>query len=299
MLCYARGGIVYGCKMETPYRAVHARAENREERNAFCGSKYIQSDMQGVYLQIEKDLRNGRTVLFSGTPCQIKAVKKYFSIKNIKDGNLILVDIACQGVPSSLIWREYLRIFEVEQKHDADWVDFRNKKEYGWHSHFDTVRYGKKTVSSMLYGFLFNHHLILRPACYNCTAKTLPYESDITLADFWGIEQVDQDFDDNRGVSLVLVNTVIGQQLIEKTDSMIERKEYPLEKVVQKPLIEPANCPSERDIFWADYFSRGMRYCLMKYAGYTKKRELLDYLPDKIVHILGRNKVVRRKHNDK
>lgn len=130
------GGVVYGAGFTDHFRVVHKRATTKVERNEFKGSKYVQSDMNTVFRQVKKDLKEGLIVLFSGTPCQTAGLHSYIGDK--LGENLYLVDIVCHGVPGPFIWRDYLAYLERLQGSPIIWVNFRDKQKYGWKAHLES-----------------------------------------------------------------------------------------------------------------------------------------------------------------
>ena len=288
-------GAVYGCLMQDTVTAIHERAVTKEERDKFCGSKYIQSVVTcDIYSKIEYDLKNSKKVLFSGTPCQVKSMKQYLKIKKVNTQNLFLVDIACHGVPSPLIWNEYLKYLENRFHEKAIQVDFRNKEIFGWAAHYETIMFTEFTIASPLFRELFYRHYILRPSCYNCKCKSVPYESDITLADFWGIDNLDANFNDNKGVSLLLINTEKGERVFNIIKDSLLYKEFLIEQVLQDPLIKSSSLPENREQFWEDFQQNGIYYCLTKYANYSWKKRILDYFPYKLAKALKKEQIIRR-----
>ncbi len=135
------GGVVYGAGYADHFRVVHKRATTKDERNEFKGSKYVQSDMNTVFHQVKQDLRNGLTVLFSGTPCQTSGLDSYVG-KRLRE-NLFLVDVVCHGVPGPYLWRDYIAYLENKQGSPIVWVDFRDKQKYGWTAHHETFKFFK------------------------------------------------------------------------------------------------------------------------------------------------------------
>ena len=133
------GGVVYGAGYADHFRVVHKRATSKEERDEFKGSKYVQSDLNTVFRQVKKDLKDGLTVLFSGTPCQTSGLASYVG-KRLRE-NLYLVDIVCHGVPGPYLWRDYLAYLEKKQGSRICWVNFRDKQEYGWAAHRETFKF--------------------------------------------------------------------------------------------------------------------------------------------------------------
>ena len=123
------------------------RATTKNERDEFRGSKYVQSDMTGIFQSVKEDLKNGLFVLFSGTPCQTAGLKAYIGPR-LRD-NLLLVDIICHGVPSPYIWRDYLLYIEHKEGNIIRFVNFRDKEAFGWNEHkesfiFNNIRGGIK-----------------------------------------------------------------------------------------------------------------------------------------------------------
>lgn len=208
------GGVVYGCILTDDFSAIHIRAENTEERNRMRESKYIQSKLGNTFKNVKLDLDTGKRVLFSGTSCQVAGLKRYLGKEY---NNLFCVDIVCHGVPSKKVWNAYLRWQEEKNHSKVVKVDFRNKRDFGWHDHVETL-YFKNGKSSNSYVFrnLFYGHTVLRPSCYECQYKSVMHPGDITIADYWGIEKAAPEFDDNKGVSLVLVNNEAGEKTLKK-----------------------------------------------------------------------------------
>lgn len=133
------GGVVYGAGYTDHFRVVHKRAVTKEERDEFKGSKYVQSDLTGVFRRVKQDLKDGLTVLFSGTPCQTAGLHSYIG-KKLR-ANLILVDIVCHGVPGPYIWRDYIAYLEKKQGDKICWVNFRDKQKFGWKAHHETFKF--------------------------------------------------------------------------------------------------------------------------------------------------------------
>ena len=133
------GGVVYGAGYADHFRVVHKRATTKEERDEFKGSKYVQSDLRGVFRQVRQDLKDGMTVLFSGTPCQTAGLASYIGHK-LRE-RLYLVDIVCHGVPSPYVWRDYLAYLEKKQGSEIFWVNFRDKHKFGWKAHRETFKF--------------------------------------------------------------------------------------------------------------------------------------------------------------
>lgn len=209
-------GVVFGAKFDEQWNVVHDYGETIEDLTKFRGSKYVQSQIGNCYEIAEIFLKNGREVLFSGTPCQIAGLKKYL-IKDYK--NLICVDIICHGVPSPMVWQKYKAQFELS---DTSTISFRDKSN-SWKSYEVVVSKDQKevireTVGQNVYMKLFLSDLCLRPSCANCPTKASKSQSDITIADYWGIQHIHPEFDDDKGCNLVLINSEKGIELFNSLD---------------------------------------------------------------------------------
>lgn len=266
------GGIVYGVGYKDHFRVAHKRATTKEERNEFKGSKYVQSDLDGIFRQVKEDLKQGNTVLFSGTPCQTAGLNSYIG-KKLRV-NLVLVDIVCHGVPSPYIWRDYLAYIEKKYKSKIVKVDFRDKSRVGWSGHIESFVFENEIKEeSNLYTLLFYKHVMFRASCQKCYYTNLIRPSDITLADFWGWEKTDPFMNiDNKGISLVLVNTIKGINLLNKIKSSINLLSVDLEKCMQPNMSRSTLFSSQYYDFEKDYKLYGFGKILRKYCnlGYWK-----------------------------
>lgn len=270
------GGIVYGCVLTEDFTAVHIRAESVAERNRMRGSKYIQSKLGDTFKNVQKDLDTGRSVLFSGTSCQVAGLKQFLREEY---NNLFCVDIVCHGVPSTAVWKSYLHWQEQKNHSKAVKVDFRNKKDFGWHDHVETIEFENgKSASSRVFRNLFYGHMILRPSCYECPYKSVMHPGDITIADYWGIEKAAPGFDDNKGVSLVLVNNKAGENAFERVKDKLGWKQTELKDSMQPPLKAPFPKPDNREQFWDDFHNKPFEYVAKKYGGIGVKNDVKTFL---------------------
>lgn len=175
----------------------------------------------------------------------------------------------CHGVPSLAVWIKYLNWQEKQNQGKVIKVDFRNKKFFGWHDHIETLWFdNKRSISSYVFRNLFYGHTILRPSCYECPYKSVLHPGDITIADYWGIENAAPEFDDNKGVSLVLINNENGKKVFEQVKNQLIWKQTMLEDSLQQPLKAPFPKPDNRDQFWRDFQNRPFNYIAKKYGGY-------------------------------
>lgn len=254
------GGVVFGAKYNDNWEVVHASAQTLQEIDAFRGSKYVQSATGTVFIEAEKYLKQGRKVMFSGTPCQIAGLKKYLR----KDyPNLIAVEIVCHGVPSPLVWREYLASNFAPSNIKS--INFRDKR-IGWKSYgmcITTVdnkgvasSYFQRSIENSFMQ-LYLKHLILRPSCSNCPSKSGKSGADIILGDFWGVTNCSKKFTDDKGTSAFMALTNKGIELFSKLD--VEYEEYDYTTIVShNPSLENSteHC-SYSEQFWKSFSQNG------------------------------------------
>lgn len=251
----AQGGVVFGARFDESWNVVHDYVETVEGLSAFSGAKYVQSRIGLCFLQAETFLRQGRQVLFSGLPCQIAGLKKFLR----KDyDNLITVDLFCHGVPSPMVWKRFLEE-EVATPHtQLKSISFRDKTS-GWKNYSfsylqedaDGVHLHRMLSAKNLFMRGFLTDLYLRPSCYHCPVKQCKSGSDLTIGDYWGIQQAHPRLDDDKGVSAVLVNTDKGAAILQAVQQ-VSLYESTFEKVVKcnPALIKSAQEPTKRSLFF-------------------------------------------------
>lgn len=278
-------GVVYGCVLSDDFRtARHIRAVTKEERNRMRGSKYIPSEIGDCYKLCGEDLKSGKKVLFSGTPCQNEALNCYLDAKKIDTSNLLRVDILCHTVASPLVWNKLLN-WRANGGH-IDSADFRDKKTFGWAHHEESITVDGTVHSSRIFAVLFGKNLSSPAYCANCRFKSVDRPSDITLGDYWGISEIDGAFDDNKGVSLVLINTPIGQKYFSECADDIEYKEYDLFDSMQPAFESSIRLPDNQDEFFSDLQAKGFNAIIEKYV--KKKPTFAERLAKIINKILKR-----------
>lgn len=312
------GGVVFGARFNENWDVIHSWTDTIEGIAAFRGSKYVQSTIGDTYREAREFLKQGRKVLFSGTPCQIAGLKKYLR----KDyDNLLTVDVVCHGVPSPLVWRTYLDETReqlrakrgVGKKSVSSSIDelpvitgisFRDKtngwKKYGFRLRYAASEAAENTVSAPLYkdekeiiqpftrnvfmqGFLAN--LYLRPSCYACAARSGKSCSDISIADFWGVQNYFPEFDDDRGVGLVLINSVIGAVAYGIAEGQNVEATYE-QGLRGNPCLEHSVTQTDdRIIFWQGFSTKKMRFVGHLYKKQTPS--ILKRVLNKITRILN------------
>ena len=249
-------GAVFGAAFDKNMLLKHIKITTKEELFKIQGSKYLQSDVEETFKEVKKLLKENKKVLFSGTPCQIKALKKF--IKSDFDSNLFTIDIICHGVPSPKVFRKYKEKLEKDYNSKIIKYNFRNK-EKGWNQYSTEIIFenGKRILEPFneniyMKGFLRN--LYLRESCYRCTSNNMTSNSDITLGDYWGLKDIHPDFEDDQGTSLVLVNTKKGQNLLDNIKNKIDIIDTELTDAIKynKSLCIPAFENNNKENFFAN-----------------------------------------------
>lgn len=262
---FQQGGVVYGVGYSDHFKVVHKRVTNKKECLELKGSKYVQSDLTTVFRQVLQDLKADIPVLFSGTPCQTAGLDSFIPSKY--KTNLYLCDIVCHGTPSPFIWNDYLNYWEKKKGLPVSVVDFRDKTK-GWKAHFESFVFADQSkVIVRTFTDLFYKHLMFRPSCRVCRYTDTRRPSDITIADFWGWQKVDPEFNaDDKGCSLVLVQTDKGKRLFDMVSLDLNFREAPLEKCLQPNLQYPSVFSEQYDVFWKDYREKGFVYVARRYG---------------------------------
>ena len=209
-------GAVFGAVMNPDLTVCHTEAEDMTEVHRMRGSKYVQSELYGALEDVKAGLEKGRKVMFTGTPCQIAGLKAY--LHEDYEG-LLLVDCACHGVPSPGLWEKYVKALGEKYAMKINHIDFRGKHR-SWRKYDFVISVDGRKVSVPRmkdpYMALFLQDMTLRPSCYQCTFRKGRSGSDLTLADLWNVTEAFPEMDDDRGVSLILVNTPKGQSALDE-----------------------------------------------------------------------------------
>jgi len=247
------GGVVYGAALDGKQHLRHVACFRKEDLWRLRGAKYVQSDLGQVFREIKLALQN-RMVLFSGTPCQVEGLYRYLGGR---PENLITCDLVCHGVPSPGVWEDVARSIEQKKGKSLQAVRFRNKVT-GWkNSHFTAV-YEDGTVDTAPlfateFGRAFGRALFLRPSCHRCAYTNLNRPGDFTLGDFWGLRPQELPEQQERGVSLLLVNTPHGSHIFDRLP--LSCQVFPVERAVagNPRLASPIAPAADRAAFFAAY----------------------------------------------
>ena len=279
-----RGGVVFGASFNEDWQVVHSYTEQLEGLSAFRGAKYVQSVVGDTYLQVRHFLKQNRWVLFSGTPCQVAGLKHF-----LRTGyeRLLTVDVVCHGVPSPLVWQTYLDSINP-RKERITTLSMRDKS-LGWKRYGMDIRTEKEILytgkaASNLYSQGYLDNLYLRPSCHACPAKKGRSHSDLTLGDFWGIEQVCPSMDDNRGTGLVLVNSPAGMNFYRSL-SVLEKEVTYAQAFRGNPSLECSVPLTEsREEFWRRFPEEGMKAVS---DIHKRKRKIWVRLLNRIYKMIG------------
>lgn len=249
----ADGGVVYGAAFDVHNRLRHVRAESADALVPLTGSKYVQSEIRTAFCQVRADLKNGRRVLFTGTPCQVAGL---YAFLGGDDANLLTADVLCHGVPSPAVFERYLESLGVGEKCR---IEFRNK-DNGWKKYEVVV--GDRVhetfrANAYMKGFLSN--LYLRPSCASCRFVGCRRPGDLTLGDFWGAGNFRKRYDDDKGTSLVLLNSPKARSIFQTLqDKFSLAEQVPSDSAVPfNPSLVHASKPDARRAAFFDDFEAG------------------------------------------
>lgn len=293
-------GVVAGCCESETGNVNHIIIDDINDIVLLQGSKYTESNTEGIYIAVKKELVDEKKVLFSGTPCQIAGLKTF--LRKEYD-NLITVDIVCHGVPSQMLYKEYIDWESKKNKGKIEKFLFRSKQKHGWSLTYRMelkknrkliVKEHIATLSPYYYHFL--QGINYRESCYKCKYAQPKRVSDITLCDFWGIEKVLPEFDNNNGVSGVLLNTEKGIQAWEQINSTVSYKSIPYEKIMNNN--GQLNAPTKRTVIRDNYYDfvneNGFDGVSRRYTSIKTliKDSLKDLIPNKLRQKI--KKIVKR-----
>ncbi len=292
------GGFVWGAAFDGELGVVHKCVDTAESVGELSGSKYVQSELGNSFKGIYDQLKQGKKVLFSGTPCQVAGLKRFLNAKKADVSRLYTVDLICHGVGSPRLYRDYLKFSEKRLGEKINSFNFRDKSD-GWYDFVESfeTQSGVKHKSHCL-ATLFCNNYSLRPACFDCKYTSFLRVGDITLGDFHGIEKRTQDdrFLDNKGVSCVLVNTEKGQEwanvILDKMDVFVF-DEQDIKKLGHPNLRHPSRKPSDYDVFWRKEGKKGFKYVAARYGYYGKRGKLFCRL-DRIKGAVKRRIAIKK-----
>lgn len=253
----SEGGLVFGAKFNEDWSVSHGVAETEQELMMLTGSKYVQSEINDSYSRCEQFLRSGRKVLFSGTPCQIAGLNKY--LKKKYADLLTTVEVICHGVPSPEVWKAYLDYFYPQK--NIIRISFRTKtpswEKFSMKINFsDSVYLKPADQDPYMFGFLRN--IYLRPSCYSCKTKGGNSGADLTLGDFWGIDDIFPEINDHMGVSLIICHNETASMQIKKLGLELNAVDVSSALRNNKAYLLSVERPYQSYIFWKKYLRKGI-----------------------------------------
>lgn len=256
------GGVVFGSELLEGGVVRHVMVDSVTELPRLQGSKYVQSDTGQTFRECEELLSTGRSVLYSGTPCQIFALRSYLDSHGIKDDNLFTIDLICHGVTSPSLFRLYIKW--LEEKVDAVPGSlryyFRSKKR-GWGLYYYHYYYISKRSGKTLHRFgpggedpyyaAFIEGRLCRKSCYSCQFSGKRRAGDFTIGDYWGIERSHPGFECKQGASVMLINTPKGMAFFTEEcdkDCFFEESNFELASRENHNLVEKTSRSAEDEV---------------------------------------------------
>lgn len=278
-------GIVIGASFDDNNKLNHIAITKKEDLEKLKGSKYLQSNLDNIFKYIKENIDNNK-ILFVGTPCQVAGIKAF--LKKDYD-NLLCIDLFCHGVPSPKLFEKYIKELEKTSKDKVINYNFRDKTT-GWDSYSNTITFkNNKTITELQsdnnYMKLFLSDVALRGSCYNCNFKFGNKYSDITLGDFWGVQNYYPEMYNKKGVSAIIINTDKGNTIFNIIKDNISYKECRLEEIVNcnPSLSHSSNNINQRKEFFNDIDDMTVNELSKKYR---KKNNFIRSILSKIKRII-------------
>lgn len=284
-----KGGVVFGATYDNNMVVRHVGIHNIDELCKLRGSKYVQSDIRGIFKEIKSLLSMGKYVLFSGTPCQVDGLKNY--LRNY-DEHLITIDLVCHAAGSPLLFHNYIDYLEAKLKGRIIWMNMRDKTKWGWgHRLLQSVNLesGAKVYQDdgvIKWWSVYYSHLTNRPACHECQYTNYCRPGDITLADFWDDEQKRPELKSGKGTSLIIINSNKGKKIIDGINNL-QLWRITQEETWQPCLEAPTPVNSSRDIFWQVYLKKGYHYTFRKFFYVSKITRYKWFVKAHIAKLIG------------
>lgn len=260
--------------------------ENKAERDSARGSKYMQSRPGEIFRTAEEWLKHNpeKKLLFVGMGCQADGFRIFSEMKRFRY-RVYIVDIICQGSSSFKIWKDYMSSLE-KQEGKIEYLTFKDKRN-GWLNPTPLVVIKGEEKGIRDYVRIFYNRCALRPSCHKCPYTTIKRKTDITIGDFWHIEETIPDFYDDKGTSLFLIHTDVGLELFERIKDSLEWRESNIVQCRQDNLESPTLVSKRRKEFWLDYHRNGIEYIMKKYGTIPKYEKVKCKVENKLRKIFG------------
>lgn len=241
-----------------------------KERDEARGSKYMQSYPNDIFNEARKWLLENpmKKLIFFGTGCQAAGFLNYIEIHNMRS-RVVVIDLVCHGVPSPIIWKQYIMSLTDKYTEGFGGFSFKDKRN-GWEHPTSVAYFGNKEVSIQQFRNMYSRRHIIRPSCYECNYCKTDRDTDLTIGDFWNINKTVSDFYNPMGNSVVLVHTEVGKDVFNRCTEYLEYQECSVEQCMQPNLKNPTSRPEMRNLFWKEYNTKGLDYVAHKYGVINK-----------------------------
>lgn len=283
------GGVVFGARFNKEWEVCLDYTDSIEGLAAFRGSKYVQAKVGDIYKQCEIFLKEGRKVLFSGTPCQISGLHHY--LRKEYD-NLLTIDFACHGVPSPKVWKNYVK--SLQKAMSLEQVNMRNKSA-GWREFNFQIKYSSDSKCYELTSPIYDNDymkaflcdLILRPSCHDCKVKGFSSNSDITIADYWGIWNIAPEMNDDKGTSLVFIHNERGQSYFPQ-DGLVCKTTDSIQAIAYNSAIIKSSAPHKnREAFFAELDNEDIVQLIRRHTKLPFKSRVKKFVKTTLNTLIG------------
>lgn len=284
--------VIYGA--ETIYdekiNVKHTRATSFEECKKFAGSKYVKSAISYIYIYIYEDYEKYDKLVFTGLPCQIYAIKQFIKKNNYDINKFFFIDLICHGVGNKKFFQSYIDFLEQKYKSKIKKFSFRFKplgwKGYPYYAEFENGKKLKNTFILRNYPILYTKGYIIQKNCFNCPFANLDRLSDITLGDFWGVNE--KEFETSKGISLIISNTEESKKIVNELHKYGKIKEISKEQAIKgQGNLQGmhSKIPKDYDKFWDDFENVSFKNLLKKYGGLNFKYFIRYYVKKILVKL--------------
>ena len=283
-------GIVYGATYDQNMVVRHISISHVSELPKLRGSKYVQSDLCGLFREIESYLIQGRLVLFTGTPCQAAGLRLFLRKEY---AHLFTIDLVCHAAGSPMLFKEYVEYLERQYGDKLIWMNMRDKEKGGWNHHFVQKNWLERKGPTYLrmnmisWWRIYYSHMTNRPSCHECKFTNMDRCGDITLADFWDDRKNRPDIFSAKGTSLLIVNTRKGETLLQEIDTVMISWPITKEDAWQPCLEHPTKMSLQREVFWNYYYRHGAGSAFKKFFYISKKTRYMWKIKDCIAKWIG------------
>ncbi len=283
----ARGGYVCGAVLDEAFQVRHIVSNRHEDMLRMMGSKYVQSDMTGIYEEIQALLKKNEAVLFSGCPCQVAALHRYLGTSYV---NLLCVEVVCHGISSPLLWEQYMKLREQIHGGKLKSAEFRSKKN-GWHESSVRLRFDNgKEYEEPYYRDAFAGSMVknitLKESCYQCKFKEFVSGADMTMGDFWGANVEAPELDDNLGLSAVVTHTASAEAWLRALPLNLKQYDLQIFLKYNSSMMESATVSPTRAEFYQTVEKKGYARAIRKHLFESRISKAKRSLKNKLKQLM-------------